>query len=197
MAAPLIRAATSSDHAQIAKICLATGLRGADATGAFGDDTALSDVYATPYLTGDSGFCLVWDVDGEARGYVLGASDTVVFQRWFSQVWWPVVGPQHSKRTPNDEWLLDSAADPKRMLNQAVDHYPAHLHIDLLPDQQRKGAGALLIEAACAFLAEQAVPGVHLVAERANSSAVAFYPKVGFGIVAEDDATLTFARCLP
>lgn len=189
-----VRPAIPSDHAAIARICLLTGAQGGDATGVFGDDTALSDVYATPYLHGPGGFCLVWDVDGEARGYVLGTEDTRAFQDWFVDAWWPRVGPSHVSRTAGDAWLLPSAVDPARMIVPGLADHPAHLHIDLLPDQQGRGAGRALIEAACSLLASRGVPGVHLVAERANAGAQAFYPRVGFRAVHQDDATVTFGR---
>lgn len=191
-----VREAGAGDAAAIARICLLTGAQGGDATGAFGDDTVLADVYATPYLHGPGGFCLVWDVEGEARGYVLGTADTGAFQRWFVETWWPSVAPSHPARTEADAGLLTSAADPRRMLIPALEEYPAHLHIDLLPDQQGRGAGRALIAAACDLLAARGVPGVHLVAERANTGAQAFYPRVGFEAVAGDDATVTFARRL-
>ncbi len=191
-----VRVATPADHAAIARICLLTGARGGDATGVFGDSTALSDVYATPYLHGPGGFCLVWDVDGEPKGYVLGTSDTRAFQAWFVGRWWPRVGHVHRVVTRDDAILWDSAADPARMLVARLDRFPAHLHIDLLPDQQGRGAGRALIEAACELLAARGVSGVHLVAEHANAGARAFYPRVGFTEVASDDATATFARTL-
>lgn len=189
-----VRPATPADGTQIARICLLTGSTGADATGRFGDDTVLSDVFATPYLHGPGGFCLVWDVGGEARGYVLGTDDTRAFQEWFVDAWWPRVGPSHRRRTEADDWLLSSAADPARMLIPRLDEYPAHLHIDLLPDQQGRGAGRALIEDACALLAGRGSPGVHLVAERANAGAQAFYPRVGFAAIDESDTAVTFGR---
>lgn len=195
-AAPRIRPARPRDHAAIARICLLTGAQGGDATGVFGDDTVLADVYATPYLHGPGGFALVWDVGGEAHGYVLGTADTASFQEWFVREWWPSRTSRHPRLTSADGWLLPSAADPGRMLTPLLAAFPAHLHIDLLPDQQGRGAGRALIEAACALLKSRGVSGVHLVAERANAGAQSFYPRVGFAPVSEDDATVTFARAL-
>ncbi|WP_062201230.1 GNAT family N-acetyltransferase [Demequina salsinemoris] len=196
-----IRPVSDGDHAQIARICLLTGRQGEDATGVFCDDTVLSDVYATPYLHGPGGFCLVWEADGaageaEARGYVLGTSDTESFQRWFVEEWWPERAPLHQPCHVPDAWLLSAAADPERMLVPRLGEFPAHLHIDLLPDQQGRGAGRALIEAACGLLTMRDVPGVHLVAETANENAQAFYPRVGFDAVARDDATVTWGRRL-
>lgn len=191
-----IRPAQPGEEARIASICLLTGAAGTDATGMFSNDTALADVYATPYLYGPSGFALVWDVGGEARGYVVGASDTSQFQTWFTDTWWPQRAPLHPQRTEDDACLLPSAAEPDRMFTPALDAYPAHLHIDLLPDQQGQGAGRQLIEAACNLLADRGVPGVHLVAQRANAGAQAFYPKVGFTAIDESETAVTFARRL-
>lgn len=191
-----IRPASPSDHEQVARICLLTGATGKDATGVFSNDETLADVYATPYLHGPGGFCLVWDVDGEARGYVLGTLDTRAFQEWFVADWWPSRAERHPTRTDADAWLIPSAADPARMLIPQLDDYPAHLHIDLLPDQQGRGGGRQLIEAAVAHARAAGVPGLHLVAEKANLGAQAFYPRVGFDAVAEDDTVVTFARRL-
>ena len=192
-----IRPAQPRDHEQIARICRLTGATGEDATGLFSNDTTLSDVYATPYLHGPATFCLIWDVDGEARGYVLGTSDTRAFQTWFVDEWWPSRAEIHPIRAAGDEWLIPAAADPHRMLIAQLNDYPAHLHIDLLPDQQGRGAGRQLIEAATSFAASGGAPGIHLVAEKANAGAQAFYPRVGFVAVSEDDASVTFARHLP
>ena len=190
-----IRAATFADERQIARICLLTGADGGDATGQFTDDAVLADVFAVPYLRGPGCVALVWDVEGQARGYVLAAADTSAFQAWFSNEWWP--SRRHREaHTPGDAWLLPSAADPKRCLNAAVADYPAHLHIDLLPDQQGKGAGRRLIDAMCEALRGSGVPGVHLVASAANRGALAFYPRVGFNEIARDATTVTFARDL-
>ncbi len=191
-----IRPATEDDHEQIARICLLTGATGKDATGLFSNDTTLADVYATPYLHGPGGFALVWDVDGQARGYVLGTSDTRSYQEWFTSHWWPSRREAHPPRTDGDNWLIPEAENPERMLISAVDEYPAHLHIDLLPDQQGQGAGRLLIDACITLLRERAVPGLHLVAETANAGAQAFYPRVGFEPIAVDETTVTFAMRL-
>lgn len=190
-----MRAATGADAQAIARICLLTGANGTDATGDFCDDAAISDVYATPYLHGPAGFCLVWDDGDGPVGYVLGTADTRAFQEWFVATWWPS-RPQREPRTQGDRWLLPSALDPERMLIDAVDDYPAHLHIDLLPQAQGRGAGRALIEAACELLADRGVAGVHLVASTDNAGAQAFYPRVGFASLARDGGSVTFGRLL-
>ncbi|WP_291382023.1 N-acetyltransferase [Demequina sp.] len=194
MATPRIRPATPADEQQIARICLLTGADGGDAAGRFSDDTALADVFALPYLHGPSCFAWVVDISGQARGYVVAAADTHAFQQWFSNEWWPARGPAHAVKTEDDAWLLPAAADPTRCLSDAVADYPAHLHIDLLPELQGAGWGRRLIDTLMAQLAEQGVEGVHLVVPRANTRAQEFYPKVGFARIGEDGENITFAR---
>ncbi|PKQ25342.1 MAG: GNAT family N-acetyltransferase [Actinobacteria bacterium HGW-Actinobacteria-4] len=189
-----IRPATAADSAAIARICLLTGSSGTDATGKFCDDAAVSDVYATPYLHGPGGFALVWELDGEPVGYILGTTDTHAFQEWFSSDWWPRKGAGRSIKTADDGWLIPSAADPARMLNAFVDDYPAHLHIDLLPEAQGQGAGRALIEAMMGELRERGVPGVHLETDIANEGANAFYPRVGFSELLRTEGGFIWGR---
>ncbi|WP_084101907.1 GNAT family N-acetyltransferase [Demequina sp. NBRC 110051] len=185
-----IRPATPADHDAIARICRLTGDAGADATGMYGDDTVLADVYATPYLHGPGAFALVWAEGDGPLGYVLGTEDTVAFQTWFSEHWWPAVADHHALVTEADEKLLRSAANRHRMLDDLPDGYPAHLHIDLLPESQGRGAGRALIEAACALLAERGAAGVHLGIDPRNDGARMFYPRVGFTVGASEDLFL-------
>lgn len=189
-----MRPAGPEDHDAIARICLLTGERGEDATGVHGDDTLLADVYATPYLHGPGGFCLVWDDGGGALGSLLGTEDTATFQHWFSTSWWPAVRDLHLPANEAGAALVAAAEDPVRMLGPTVATYPAHLHIDLLPAVQGRGVGRALVGAMLVHLATREVPGVHLVAERANTAAQAFYPRVGFTAVAEDDDAVTWAQ---
>lgn len=189
-----VRDVTAADRDALARICRLTGFRGQDATGRYGDDSVLADVYATPYLHGPGGFCLVWDEGSGPLGYVLGTDDTRAFQHWFTNTWWPSVS--HPAITTADAELHRGARDPARMLIEAVDDYPAHLHIDLLPEVQGRGIGRLLIEAMAALLRARGVPAVHLTAERANAGAQAFYPRVGFTEIGADAGSVTFGRRL-
>ncbi len=191
------RPAGPDDHDAIARICLLTGATGGDATGLHGDDSLLADVYATPYLHGPGGFCLVEDDRGRVVGYVLGTEDTVAFQEWFVRTWWPSVRDRHPAANDAGAALVRAAEDPARMLGPAVASYPAHVHIDLLAEAQGRGAGRALIDAMLAHLAARGVTGVHLVAERANVGAQAFYERVGFERVHEDEGAVTWARSVP
>ena len=49
-------------------------------------------------------------------------------------------------KAPFDEGVLERIAKPETHLAFLAEHYPAHLHINLLPDAQSGGWGRRLIE---------------------------------------------------
>ena len=66
------------------------------------------------------------------------------------------------------------------MTREEFENYPAHLHIDILPNAQRRGYGKKLINAFLKELIYQKVKGVHLIVSKKNINAINFYQKVGF-----------------
>jgi GNAT superfamily N-acetyltransferase len=61
--------------------------------------------------------------------------------------------------------------------------YPAHLHIDLLPEWQGRGFGRELMRTFWRALRERGVPAVHLVMATASTPARAFCDRTGFHVV--------------
>ena len=169
------------DQAELSRICLLTGLSSHDATGHYSDDDLLGDIYAVPYALRDPRYSWVID-DGEgARGYLVATPDTNPFEQWFWDEWWPA----------RDQRYRDGANEATRGLidrlsNRRVDaarfaaEYPAHLHINLLPELRGAGWGRQLIETLTAQLRADSVPGLHLVASEDNVNAQAFYERLGF-----------------
>jgi ribosomal protein S18 acetylase RimI-like enzyme len=66
------------------------------------------------------------------------------------------------------------------MLVAEMADYPAHLHIDLLPEWQGKGWGRGLIASFLAGLHAAGVARVHLSMLTTNVAARAFYDRLGF-----------------
>jgi GNAT superfamily N-acetyltransferase len=92
-----------------------------------------------------------------------------------------------------DDDMLALHHGPERMIVPELAAYPAHLHIDVLPDWQGKGLGRELMVAFLAGLAGAGVRAVHLGMLSANVDARAFYDRVGFHEVEVPDAgPLTF-----
>ena len=82
--------------------------------------------------------------------------------------------------TSPDEHMRHLGFWPERMLIAEVDEYPAHLHIDLLPEAQGGGRGRALVETLADALRAAGIPGLHLSMDPANTGARAFYDRLGF-----------------
>jgi ribosomal protein S18 acetylase RimI-like enzyme len=188
-----IREYRPSDRADIDDICLRTGDGGADATGLHVSDRLLSDIYALPYVDLEPELARVVDTGERVSGYVLGVADTRAFVERYRKDWLPYFAKTYPLVDPpvtDDDRLIETGHHPERMIIDELDDYPAHLHIDLLPELQGQGFGRKLIRELLAALRERGVPGVHLgVAER-NTSARAFYERLGFRPLRDGNVSL-------
>lgn len=169
------------DEPQLATICQRTAQFGNDATGLLSDDSLWGDVFAVPYAVRDPRLTFVIaDEDDEAIGYCLGTDDTVAFGDWFREVWWPPRARSAEGKAKVEVELIGYAATQGLEPLPFLDEYPAHLHIDLLPEAQGKGWGRRLIDRMCEELASRGVSGVHLGTAPENTNAGAFYRHTGW-----------------
>lgn len=84
--------------------------------------------------------------------------------------------------------------------------YPAHLHIDILPEFHGQGIGTRLMNTFEDHLLENGVTGVHLYTSSLNRKAVPFYKKMGYAVLEEakssadpalaDQVDITFVKKL-
>jgi ribosomal protein S18 acetylase RimI-like enzyme len=182
---PRIRPVQPGDEAALAEICLRTADAGRDGTGILDDDRIWAAMFVLPYAARHPDLAFVVETDdGRVAGYIVCAPDTDDFEQWFRTEWWPVAArdwprPEQNSSRQDDLLLYGYERGDAPSRYQAAG-YPAHLHIDLLPELQGAGFGRRLIETLIAALRERGVPGVHLVAGAENAGAVAFYPRVGF-----------------
>ncbi len=173
-----IRPFHPSDLPALYRICLRTGADGHDATADFADPDLLGQVFVGPYATFEPDLCLVLTHEDTPVGYVLGTGNSAAFADRCEAEWFPVL--RYRYPLPTDNWVVELVhrgvqPDP------ALGDYPAHLHIDLLPEAQGGGRGRTLLTALLDLLRRRGVPGVHLTASAANDRALAFYDRLGFG----------------
>jgi ribosomal protein S18 acetylase RimI-like enzyme len=177
-----IRPYRPSDRAAIYRICIATGADGGSASGHYLDDDVIPDVFAGPYLEFEPDLAFVVDTGGTSAGhvagYVIATADTRAFVARYREEWLPQFAAKYPKGTPGD--IVVQGHNPDRMLIPEVDEYPAHLHIDLLPEIQAQGWGRALIRTELAELAARGVPKLHLEMLPGNFGAAAFYERLGF-----------------
>jgi ribosomal protein S18 acetylase RimI-like enzyme len=145
--------------------------------------------------------CFVLD-DGNGRvvGYCIGAADTSSFAQHWRDVFTPTVdrnlvpAPGVISSDPlmerDDIKVFRHAvhnADCSMLQSwpKTLNKYPAHLHINILPEYQRKGYGTVLIDAFFAAVKSMGAKGVHLDMVQQNITARAFYERMGFGICSQ------------
>jgi ribosomal protein S18 acetylase RimI-like enzyme len=178
---PTIRAYRPSDLDAIYDICVRTAAAGGDARGRHTSDLMLGDVWAVPYVIREPEHAHVLDDGtGAAVGYILGTADTTAFVEWYRETWLPETADRFASDDPRDAELIAVHRNPDRMIRPEFAGYPAHLHIDLLPDWQGKGHGRGLMAAFVDGLRAAGVTGVHLGMAADNHGAYAFYRRLGF-----------------
>jgi ribosomal protein S18 acetylase RimI-like enzyme len=178
-----IRPYEPRDRDDVYEICVRTGARGSDARGQFSSDSLLPDVYAGPYLEFAPELAFVVDDGERVTGYILGVADTRAFVSWFRAVWLPRFAEAHplaGDLAASERRVIEAGFRPERMLIPELEDYPAHLHIDLLPEAQGAGLGRRLVETLGAALRVGGVPGLYLQVDPANTGAIAFYERLAF-----------------
>lgn len=177
-----IRPAQLSDLPYLYDICLKTGLNGEDASDALRDPFMVGHYFAAPYLFFEPDACFVVDLDGRPSGYIIGTSDTATYHQWLNRQWLPQLRskyPLTSGISALESFLYDIIHEDA-LTAPFCDDYPAHLHIDLLPNCQGQGLGRQLINVFNEALQPKQSPGIHLGVSLANEGACAFYQKMNF-----------------
>lgn len=198
----IIRRAKKSDIQGIVHVCYKTGYMGEDATPYFSDEKLFGYLFSQYYPEYETEHCFVAVDNEKVVGYILGSPDSerqgkmfisriiprVIFRLFFitslkyfstfkhmfklvAVVIKYIKLPGHMNNMPRDE------IDKK---------FPAHLHINILEEYQRKGIGGRLIKAFETHMKELEVKGIHLGTSEKNFKAIPFYKKIGYKIVRID-----------
>lgn len=179
----VIRNAQPSDEAAILDICLRTSDSGRDGSRHYTDARLPGFVWALPYVRFCPKNAFVLTQRGVVMGYCVAAPDTTAYEDWLEASWWPFLKEElrdFSARTAEDENVLSHIQSPSRTPAQVTNPYPAHLHINILPELQNGGHGSSLVRHQLNALMLSGVEGVHLGVNQHNERVVAFYAKFGF-----------------
>ncbi|KAF2269074.1 GCN5-related N-acetyltransferas-like protein [Lojkania enalia] len=154
-----------------------------------------SYIWCRPYLLLSPETCFVLDDgSGEAVGYIIGTASTTHFaSRWKSDfvptVPRDVVSPVGAETAGNEdelgrEWMRKAVYDADCSMligsNTLMEEYPAHLHIDILPQYTGREYGQKMMAAFLEKMEELGAKGVHLGMVRWNHGARRFYERLGF-----------------
>jgi len=187
----VLRTCGPGDLAGLRDVCLRTGDLGEDATALTAWPDLVGDVYAAPYAVHDPALVTVVEHGGRVVGYVIGCRDTLVFEAWCEERWWPSLRERYPRPGPStrpfDAPLLRQVHERPAAARPHLATHPAHLHVDLLPEAQGRGLGRTLLSHVVAQLLDAGAPGVHLGVGAANARAVAVYRRLGFELLVDPE----------
>jgi len=184
------RTVRGEDIEGIAEVCYRTGYHGEDLTGSgrFNDRRLFALLFSLyyPLYEPENGFVAA-DNAGAIVGYCIGTADSRVqagrfrrcmlpriLLRALAVSWW---------RHPESFRELVHFNRVNSMhggLDDLYDRYPAHLHINLLPACQSRGAGSELLALFESRVRAAGARGIHLVTSERNLKALPFYRKHGY-----------------
>jgi ribosomal protein S18 acetylase RimI-like enzyme len=186
----ILRPARPEDLPGLYRVCLKTGDSGRDGTALHDDPTLLGKFFVGPYvvLEPDLAFCL--EGPQGAAGYLLGARDTLDFNRRFEAAWLKPLRAEvrdpgsDEARWRQSDWVRALIHRPGLVFPPALAPYPAHAHIDLLPEARGRGFGSRMMRFLMARLAARGAAGLHLQVAPDNPGGQAFYRTLGFAHLA-------------
>lgn len=182
-----IRTFTEQDRKELRDLFSRAG-EGAPSASLWGHEESEAAVYLTPYMDLEPDSLFVADVDGALTGYLAGCLDSTQF-------------PSESKRLDQAirkyrlifrpkpaaffvRGILDVAICAIRREPTAGDfedpRWPAHLHINVIPEVRGIGVGAALMNQWFDRLRDTGSRGCHLQTLVENARAVNFFARMGF-----------------
>jgi ribosomal protein S18 acetylase RimI-like enzyme len=166
-----IRKATKSDLERVMYICRMTAGNLSIRDEVIGKINGLT--YSAYYVEHETENCFVLCDDGTVVGYIICSTDEKKFRKTFYNVYVKKIAEINKSEARKVLFI----PIPYMLLKC---RYPAHLHINLLPDYQSKGYGTLMINSLLDELKEKNVKSVMLLADAENVGAVKFYERNGF-----------------
>lgn len=186
-----IRQLTPGDQVEVDRlyeICLRTGDSGADATELYQDPKLIGDIYVGPYARfhPELAYVLVDDTD-TIQGYAVGVTDSLKFDALLDQQWWPWLRARYPLNSlavaKSDKGLAKTIHNWTGTNPEVAANYPAHFHIDLLPNAQGGGHGKRLLVTLLNALRDSGAAGVHFGVSMTNQRATGFYQHLGFTVI--------------
>jgi ribosomal protein S18 acetylase RimI-like enzyme len=181
---PVIRPYQAGDRDAVYDVAVRTGAAGQDARGRFSTDDLIGDTYAGAYLCLEPEHAYVLDNGTRAVGYIIGTANTAGFVAAYRKSWLPLMRqryqPPPDPPATDEEHKLEAMFSPEFMLVDELAHYPAHLHINLLPDYQGSGFGRAMMDTFMASVAAAGAASCYLAVRPANTAALGFYDRLGW-----------------
>lgn len=185
---PTIRPLKVTDTAAVEYVCRMTAGEIHKKEPIFGN--ILAKMFSTYYAREccDTSFVLA-DDRNIAVGYVMCEPDYKRYGRLFRKIDVKNIR-KLDKKSAFDAWLMPF---PYFFMGRK---YPAHLHIDILPEYQGQGYGAQMMEIMLKNLEDKRVKGIMLMTNKDNHGAIRFYKRLGFDALFERWGGVVMAKKL-
>lgn len=168
---PKIRPYENKDKENVRNVCLATGPHNAYEPK---QRAMLLACFCDYYIENEPENCFILaDDQDDAVGYIFCAENFERFNKTFCKEY---IGRAQKGGLLNGIYAWFTTIPPKFYAKR----YPAHLHIDILPEFQRRGFGSKLMDANISNLKAKRVSAVMLVCGAHNKKGINFYNKYGF-----------------
>lgn len=180
---PVVRRFEERDREMIREICSDAALEKPNTQ--FHEDRELAPLcFADYYLTYEPESCFVAEVGGRVVGYLVGCKDTRVFQRLFrsrflprivARIAWKLLTLQYRKKETYQMlwWTLMEHLRQEEKLEIPLDEYPAHTHINAVPEYRGCGLSNQLSRAFRQHMRELGITGLHgIIIEKAGDNSL-------------------------
>lgn len=152
-------------------------------------NTLVLNTFCDYYIEKEPENCFVIDDDGRAVGFIISAENFDKFKPVLHNEYLPKNKVLGEKRY---NWSKQSTDLEERF----KDDYPAHFHINILPEYQRMGLGGKLMNTLFEHYKKKGVKGVMLSTGADNSLAISFYKKYGFTLLEQNEFDVAFGMKL-
>lgn len=197
----IIRNCVKEDEEEILNVCYHTGFFGEDLQdkNTFNDIKLFGYLFCIYYIRYEIDHCFVAEDSKTNKivGYVIGTMNSkkqkrlfllkmscAIFFRVSTYTWWKY--PETFKTILFFITHGNSNTHPLHI----NDEYPAHLHINTLPEYQHMGIGSMLLANFEKHAKENQIIGIHLETTDMNFKAVPFYLKNGYNMIYKTESTL-------
>ncbi len=185
-----IREYQPGDRDAVRWICFATGYMGEPIDWQWRDMPSFADLFSGYYTDHEPGSSFVGEVGGRVAGYLLGCEDTskvsnlatVAVRHALGRMLLVRPGTAGVMRRMVTDTVVDAVRNrslppPPAFLDA---RWPAHLHVDLLPEARGMGMGAALVRGWLSRLRATGSRGCHIETLAENERAVRFFGAMGF-----------------
>jgi GNAT superfamily N-acetyltransferase len=198
----IIRQCEKKDDDEILNVCYKTGFMGEDllATGRFNDVKLFGYLFCLYYPHYEKEHCFVavnTEESDKVIGYILGTDNTLRQRMDIAlKMGWRIllrlifITILKYRESANAVLFFIRSADHSDYPNNFYKDYPAHLHINILPEYQHLGIGTMLIDKFEEHMRKSSIRGIHLRTSNKNIKAIPFYIKKGYTLIHKKEGSM-------